>query len=85
MGDKEITVKVPTPVFPVWGLLGVAFVVLKLTEVVDWSWVWVLAPFWLPFAFSLSILALAATFFGMFLVAGFIVAALGNDRGRRGW
>ena len=27
-------------------LLGIAFVVLKLTEVIDWSWWWVLAPFW---------------------------------------
>jgi len=28
------------------GLLGVAFVVLKLTHVIDWSWWWVTAPFW---------------------------------------
>lgn len=28
------------------GLLGVAFVVLKLTGVIDWSWWWVTAPFW---------------------------------------
>ena len=28
------------------GLLGVVFVVLKLTEVIDWSWWWVTFPFW---------------------------------------
>lgn len=28
------------------GLLGVAFVVLKLCGVIDWSWWWVTAPFW---------------------------------------
>lgn len=28
------------------GLLGVAFVVLKLTGFIDWSWLWVTAPFW---------------------------------------
>lgn len=28
------------------GLLGVSFVVLKLTNVIDWSWWWVTAPFW---------------------------------------
>lgn len=28
------------------GLLGVAFVVLKLVGVIDWSWWWVTAPFW---------------------------------------
>ena len=28
------------------GLLGVAFVVLKLIGYIDWSWWWVTAPFW---------------------------------------
>ena len=28
------------------GLLGVAFVVLKLTKVINWSWWWVTSPFW---------------------------------------
>ncbi|HVS35775.1 MAG TPA: hypothetical protein VMS17_09345 [Gemmataceae bacterium] len=32
----------------VCGALGVAFVVLKLCGVIDWSWLWVLAPFWIP-------------------------------------
>lgn len=32
-------------------LLGVAFVVLKLTDNIDWSWFWVLAPFWIPWLF----------------------------------
>ena len=31
-------------------LLGVAFIVLKLTGVIDWSWLWVLAPLWIPWA-----------------------------------
>lgn len=32
------------------GLLGVAFVVLKLIGQIDWSWWWVLAPFWVGVA-----------------------------------
>ena len=32
------------------GLLGVAFVVLRLMGVIDWPWVWVLSPFWIPVA-----------------------------------
>jgi len=28
------------------GLLGVAFVILKLCHVINWSWWWVTAPFW---------------------------------------
>ena len=39
----------------VCGLLGVAFVVLKLCGVIEWSWIWVLAPFW--GSFLLGILA----------------------------
>jgi phosphoglycerol transferase MdoB-like AlkP superfamily enzyme len=45
----------------VLGLLGVAFVVLKLTGFIDWSWWWVTAPFWGGFAFAL-VLAFVALF-----------------------
>ncbi len=31
------------------GLLTVAFVVLKLTHVIDWKWIWVLSPLWISF------------------------------------
>ena len=31
-----------------FGLLGLLFIGLKLTEEIDWSWWWVLSPFWLP-------------------------------------
>lgn len=30
------------------GLLAVAFIILKLTGVINWSWLWVLAPIWIP-------------------------------------
>lgn len=40
------------------GLLGVAFIVLKLCGVIDWSWLWVLAPFWIPLAVALIALAI---------------------------
>ena len=29
-------------------LLTIAFIVLKLTHVIDWSWWWVTAPLWIP-------------------------------------
>lgn len=41
------------------GLLGVAFVVLKLTHVIGWSWWWVTAPFWAPPAIVLAIMVVA--------------------------
>ena len=28
--------------------LGVVFIVLRLCGVIDWPWVWVLAPIWVP-------------------------------------
>lgn len=30
-----------------WGLLQIAFIILKLCNVIKWSWVWVLAPIWI--------------------------------------
>lgn len=27
-------------------ILGIVFITLKLCNVIDWSWLWVLAPFW---------------------------------------
>ena len=38
------------------GLLGVAFIVLKLLHVLEWSWWWILAPFWIPLALVVIIL-----------------------------
>ena len=29
-------------------LIAVAFIVLKLCKVIDWPWIWVLAPIWIP-------------------------------------
>ena len=35
-------------------LLALAFIVLKLCGVIDWSWIWILAPIWIPVAFVLG-------------------------------
>jgi hypothetical protein len=40
------------------GLLQVAFIVLKLTKVIKWSWLWVLAPTWISLGFGLICLAI---------------------------
>lgn len=29
-------------------LLTIVFIVLKLTHKIEWSWIWVLAPTWIP-------------------------------------
>ena len=45
-----------------FGLLTIVFITLKLTGYIDWSWWWVLAPLWGPFALILVILFLLAMF-----------------------
>jgi hypothetical protein len=32
------------------GLLQIVFIVLKLTGVIQWSWVWVLSALWIQFS-----------------------------------
>ena len=38
--------------------LGILFIALKLTNVINWSWWWVLAPFWGGAALIIAILVL---------------------------
>lgn len=42
------------------GLLQVAFIVLKLTGVINWSWFWVFSPIWVTL--SISVIAIIAIF-----------------------
>lgn len=42
----------------VFGLLGVAFVILKLCKVINWSWWWVTAPFWIPVGVAVLLIVL---------------------------
>lgn len=37
-------------------VLGMIFITLKLTGNIDWSWWWVLAPFWIPVALVIVII-----------------------------
>lgn len=42
------------------GLLTLVFIVLKLCKVISWSWLWVLAPLWIPVGIVLVICIIAA-------------------------
>ena len=42
------------------GLLTLVFIVLKLTNYIDWSWVWVLSPLWLGWLSLTTILFILA-------------------------
>ena len=39
-------------------VLGLVFIVLKLTGYIDWSWWWVLAPIWVPYSIVLLVVLL---------------------------
>ena len=46
------------------GMLAVLFIGLKLTNHIDWSWLWVLAPVWIPVALALLIFVIGAALGG---------------------
>ena len=45
-------------------ILGVLFIGLKLTHCIDWSWIWVLCPFWIGYAISIGFILVAFLFVG---------------------
>lgn len=47
-------------------LLTVLFVYLKLTNQIDWSWIWVVSPLWIPFVVIIGIV--------MFLIAAYLIS-----------
>ena len=52
-------------------LLTIAFIVLKLCDVIQWSWWWVLSPLWISAGLVISIL--------MFIFIGVILYGIFND------
>ena len=48
------------------GVLQIVFIVLKLCNVISWSWLWVFSPIWIT-------IIIAVVVFGSILVAGKII------------
>ena len=42
------------------GLLTIAFIILKLCHVIDWSWLWVLSPLWISVGLTICIMLVFA-------------------------
>jgi len=55
MNDDKQQAAVTVPGVGFAGLLAVLFIGLKLGHVIDWSWIWVLSPLWLPAAVVLAV------------------------------
>lgn len=64
MGDSTVV----TRSFPLFSILGLIFVTLKLLGKIDWSWWWVTAPFWGPWALFFA--------FMMFIFGGVTLFAI---------
>ncbi len=67
------------------GLLTVLFIGLKLTHYIDWSWLWVLSPLWISFAFYLSIVGVVLGFVGLVILIDYLRWRSRDKKGYRSW
>ena len=44
-------------------MLTVLFIGLKLANIINWAWCWVLAPIWIPFVFVILTLVIISVIF----------------------
>lgn len=61
MQNKNKSVVYTGPSF--LGFLALIFILLKLCDIITWSWWWVLAPLWGPWVFALALVLFLAAFF----------------------
>ena len=69
MSRKDSNQAVTTS-FPIASILVIVFVVLKLTNNVDWKWWWVLSPLWIP-------LVIVAILFAVIFIFLFVKSMIG--------
>ncbi len=55
-------------------ILAIVFIVLKLTNFIDWPWIWVLSPLWLGIAIFMAIVIVIA----IIIVFGFFIKTIVN-------
>ena len=62
MMDKNISVN-SAGCLSFSSLLTIVFIVLKLTHVIEWNWIWVLSPLWIGMIIAVLIIAIALIVF----------------------
>ncbi|MEK6832693.1 MAG: hypothetical protein AABY32_01485 [Nanoarchaeota archaeon] len=62
------------------GLLCLLFIALKLTNYIDWSWIWVLAPIWIPITIVLSITAMFFGVMGIVIFFVYLTEVIANNK-----
>lgn len=55
------------------GALFITFLVLKLCGVVDWPWLWVFAPLWVPILLVLGIITIWFFFAVVIRITSFLI------------
>ena len=65
------------------GLLTIAFIVLKLCNVINWSWWWVLSPIWISVGLFVGVLAIVFLFFVVVLITAAIDEARENRKRKK--
>lgn len=53
---------------PICMILFIVFLVLKLTNVINWSWWWVTAPLWIPVSIALVLLLISSVILGIIAI-----------------
>lgn len=43
----------------IFDVLGIIFIVLKLGGIIEWSWIWVLSPFWIGLCLAVILIIIA--------------------------
>lgn len=66
--QNKIVKQINVTGFKLSTLLGVAFIVLKLCNVIDWPWYYVTMPLWLGYAILLSVVIVVMLFAGLLLL-----------------
>lgn len=46
------------------GLLTIVFIILKLVNVINWSWLWVLSPLWISVVLTVIVLIIIELNYG---------------------
>jgi len=72
MKNNQVATVFGTTASPLF-LLFITFLVLKLTSVINWSWWWVTAPLWGPWAIIISFLVVCVV---IWLLAVLLIAGL---------
>ena len=78
MADNKQTIGCSSGSFTI---LGIIFVILKMTKTMpfaDWSWIWILSPFWIGFAIAI----LFIVGIGVFALIALIMAAIAEKTSR---